>query len=377
MSDPGDEVGERPAPGSSTRPAADPPPGVPGAPGGDAEDVRSAVRRPGGAGASVVATEVAASASRLQRLAADRAGRRARRRQRRARRMTALTALAAAVTVLPLVSILLFLVVRGLAALGPTLAPTGSAVTPAAGTAAGFGGAVAGSLVLLAIACGLGLPVGLGAGLWLAERRGRRRAALVRYLADVLLGVPSIVFGIVAWQLLVRPVGHFSAWAGGVALAAMIVPLVARTADDVLAQVPTALTEAALALGYPRWRTALGVVLRAALPGVVTGALVAVARVAGETAPLLFTAFGNQFWSVHPGRPIAALPLRIYTSALSGSPAQRAQGYAGALVLVAGVAVFGLVARRATRDRLTPATRLGAGPLTRPPDERHGGVPLA
>jgi phosphate transport system permease protein len=315
---------------------------------------------PIGAVAATGADDAASGASRMQRLAADRAGRLAGRRRRHARRMTTLAAMAAVLTVAPLVSILAFLLARGLGGLATILT---ARAADAGGVSGGFWNAVVGSLVLLAVACGTGLPVGLGAGLWLAARRGRRSAAVVRYLADVLIGVPSIVVGIVAWQLLVRPVGHFSAWAGGVALAAMIVPLVARTTDDMLAQMPAALSEAALALGYPRWRAALDVVLRAALPGVVTGALLAVARVAGEAAPLLFTAFGNQFWSVHPGRPIAALPLRIYTSALSAAPEMRAQAYAGALVLVGTIALVGLGARRATRARATPPSRLGAGPL--------------
>lgn len=301
----------------------------------------------------------AADAAWAQRRAAARARRGAARRRRRARWMTGLTALAALVAVVPLVSILSFLVVRGAGALSPALLLRST--TP--GSEPGLANALAGSLVLLAIAGGLGIPVGVGAGLFLVEWRGTRAAGVVRYLADVLLGVPSIVFGIVAWQLLVRPVGHFSAWAGGAALGAMIVPLVARTTGDVLALVPAGFAEAALALGYPRWRTALTVVLRAALPGVVTGVLLAVARVAGETAPLLFTAFGNQFWSVRPDRPIAALPLQIYTAALGASPGARAAAYAGALVLVAAIALFSWAARRATAvrgDRRRRAHRVGA-----------------
>jgi phosphate transport system permease protein len=194
--------------------------------------------------------------------------------------------------------------------------------------------------------------VGVGAGVYLAERRGTRRAAVVRYLADVLLGVPSIVVGIVAWQLIVRPTGHFSAWAGGAALGAIVVPLVARTTEEVLLLVPPALSEAALALGYSRWRTSMGVVLRTALPGVVTGALVALARVSGETAALLFTAFGNQHWSLSPDEPIAALPLQVYTYALGPYDEWREQAYGGALVLIALVAGISAAARWATRPRV-------------------------
>ncbi|MDF1503259.1 ABC transporter permease subunit, partial [Roseisolibacter sp. H3M3-2] len=220
------------------------------------------------------------------------------------------------------------------------------ALSPAAGRGP-FASALAGALLLAGIAGAVGIPIGLGAGLYLHDRRGTRRAAALRYLADVLLGVPAVVLGIVAWEQLVRPVGHFSAWAGSAALAALVVPLVARTTDDVLALVPPALAESALALGYPRWRTQLAVVLRASVPGVVTGVLVAVARVAGEAAPLLFTAFGNQFWSLDPDGPVAALPLQIYTGALGASAVGRRQAYVSALVLIAGVALFGVSARRA------------------------------
>jgi phosphate transport system ATP-binding protein len=194
----------------------------------------------------------------------------ARHRRRRSRLFTAITALATAAALAPLASLLVFLAVRGARAVGtlPSLAP-----------------ALAGSALLLAVACGAGVPLGLAAGLYLHERRGTRAAALVRYLCDVLVGVPSVVLGVVAWLLLVRPSGHFSAWAGGGALAAAVLPLVARTTDDVLALVPPALGEAALALGYGRWRATLTVVLRAAAPGVLTGVLAATARVAGETAP--------------------------------------------------------------------------------------------
>ncbi len=269
--------------------------------------------------------------------------------------MTALAALAALLALVPLVSILVFLFARGAQALGPALVAE-SARFPDAGRP--FVNAVVGSLLTVTIAALLGLPVGLGAGLYLAERRGTRRAAVVRYLADVLLGVPSIVFGIVAWLLVVRPSGHFSAWAGGVALGARVVPLVARTTDDLLALVPASLAEAALALGYPRWRTALDIVLRSALPGVVTGALVAMARVAGETAPLLFTAFGNQYFSADVTQPIAALPLQIYTGALGASERGRQQAYAAALVLLAAIALFSTLARRASRR----AAGVGAAP---------------
>jgi phosphate transport system permease protein len=167
----------------------------------------------------------------------------------------------------------------------------------------------------------------------------------------VLNGLPSIVMGIVAWELLVKPARHFSALAGGLALAAMMVPMVTRTTEEMVRLVPIALREAALALGYSRWRTSLSIVLRTALGGIVTGALVAVARIAGETAPLLFTAFGNNFWSTSLTQPIAALPLEIFNYAISPYDEWHRLAWAGALVLVAVVFVISLAARFATRGR--------------------------
>lgn len=215
----------------------------------------------------------------------------------------------------------------------------------------GMANAMAGTLVLIFIASGLGLPIGIGAGLYLAENRGTLLANAVRFLSDVLNGLPSIVMGIFAWQFLVRPMGQFSALAGGIALGAMMIPLVTRTTEEMIRLVPVALREAALALGYSRWRTSLVVVLRTALPGIVTGALVAVSRIAGETAPLLFTALGNNFWSVALREPIAALPLQIFTYATGPYDEQHALAWAGSLVLIGIVLVISLAARVATRSR--------------------------
>ena len=211
--------------------------------------------------------------------------------------------------------------------------------------------AIVGTLILIAIASAIGLPIGIGAGLYLAEKRSTPLAHSVRFLADVLNGLPSIVMGIFAWEVLVRPIGHFSALAGGVALGAMMIPLVTRTTEEMLLVVPTSLREAALALGYPKWRTSISVVLRTALAGIVTGALVAVARIAGETAPLLFTALGNQFWSTSIREPIAALPLQIFTYATNAYEELHMLAWAGALVLISIVLVISLAARFATRSR--------------------------
>jgi phosphate transport system permease protein len=263
--------------------------------------------------------------------------------------MVTLMCLAAAIAVVPLLVILAYLLKQGAGALSMDFFT--SMPKPVGESGGGMANAILGTLILIGIASAVGLPIGIGAGLYLAERRGTRLADLVRFLADVLNGLPSIVMGIFAWEFLVRPVGHFSALAGGAAIGAMMIPLVTRTTEEMVRTVPQSLREAALALGYPRWRTSLQIVLRTALGGIVTGVLVAVARVAGETAPLLFTAFGNQFWSTKLTQPIAALPLQIFTYAISPYDEWHAQAWAGALVLIALVLVISLVARLVTRAR--------------------------
>jgi phosphate transport system permease protein len=257
--------------------------------------------------------------------------------------------LAALLAVLPLVFILWHLTVEGASSL--SLDFFTKMPKPVGEAGGGMGNAIAGTLVLLGIASAIGLPIGIGAGLYLAEQRGTRLATSVRFLSDVLNGLPSIVMGIFAWQFLVRPLGHFSAAAGGVALGAMMIPLVTRTTEEMIRLVPVSLREAALALGYTRWRTSLAIVLRTALPGIVTGALVAVARIAGETAPLLFTAFGNQFWSLALDQPVSALPLQIFNYAISPYDEWHRLAWAGALVLIGLVLVISLISRYVTRSR--------------------------
>ncbi len=208
--------------------------------------------------------------------------------------------------------------------------------------------AIVGTLILILVASAVGVPIGLGAGMYLAEHGTAPVATSVRFFADVLNGLPSIVIGIFAWQLLVRPVGHFSAFSGGVALGLMMIPTVARTTEEMIRTVPAALREAALALGYARWRTAVRIVLPTALGGVLTGILIAVARVAGETAPLLFTSFGNQFWSISLNQPIAAIPLQVFNYAISPYDEWHAQAWAGALVLIVLVLAISILARVAT-----------------------------
>ena len=262
--------------------------------------------------------------------------------------MIALTYVAAAVATLPLLLILWHLAKEGVRALSVSFFTR--MPTPVGEPGGGMANAIVGTLVLIGIASLIGLPIGIGAGLFLAESRKLRLARLVRFLSDVLNGLPSIVIGIFAWQFLVRPVGHFSALAGGVALSAMMIPLVTRTTEEMLRTVPLSLREAALALGYPKWRTSLSIALRTAAAGIATGALVALARIAGETAPLLFTAFGNQFWSLSVKEPIAALPLQIFTYAISPYDEWHAKAWAGALVLISMVLIISLIARIFTRS---------------------------
>jgi phosphate transport system permease protein len=263
--------------------------------------------------------------------------------------MVALTCVAAALAIVPLVAILGYLIKQGAGALSFDFFT--SMPKPVGEEGGGMANAIVGTLILIGIASSVGLPIGIGAGLYLAERGGTRFANLVRFLADVLNGLPSIVMGIFAWEFLVRPIGHFSALAGGAAIGAMMIPLVTRTTEEMVRTVPQSLREAALALGFPRWRTSLQIVLRTAMGGIVTGVLVAVARVAGETAPLLFTAFGNQFFSTRLTQPIAALPLQVFVYAISPYDEWHAQAWAGALVLIALVLVISAASRFVVRSK--------------------------
>src|SRR5256885_26849 len=267
--------------------------------------------------------------------------------------MIGLTYLAAALATLPLLLILLHLIEKGASSL--SLDFFTHMPRPVGEAGGGMANAIVGTLVLIGTASVIGLPIGIGAGLYLAEKRTSRLAHTVRFLSDVLNGLPSIVVGIFAWEFLVKPIGHFSALAGGIGLGTMMIPLVTRTTEEMLKVVPNSLREAALALGYQRWRTSLSVVLRTAMAGIATGALVAVARIAGETAPLLFTAFGNQFWSTSLREPIAALPLQIFTYAISAYDEWHRQAWAGALVLIVIVLVISIAARVVTRSRFGAA----------------------
>ncbi|HVN87581.1 MAG TPA: phosphate ABC transporter permease PstA [Candidatus Binatia bacterium] len=226
---------------------------------------------------------------------------------------------------------------------------------PVGESGGGMANAIVGTITLIALACTLGLPVGIFAGVYLSEYGHTRFGWFVRFCADVLNGVPSIVIGIYAYTLIVLPMHGFSAYAGGAALAVIMLPIVARTTEEMLRLVPGSLREAALALGVPAWRTTIWVMLRTARGGIITGAMLAIARIAGETAPLLFTAFGNQFWHHGLGGPIASLPVQIYTYAISPFDDWHRQAWAGALVLLSLIFVTSLAVRFMTRGQFRSA----------------------
>lgn len=254
-------------------------------------------------------------------------------RQRKDRAFTAIAVVCTVIVILPLVAILLYLVIRGVSSL--TLAFFTQLPRPISEGGGGMANAILGSGLILVLASLLGIPVGIGAGVFLSEySAGRPIAVAVRFVADVLNGVPSIVVGIAAYALIVLPMKTFSALAGGIALAIMMVPTVTRTTEEMLATVPHSVREAALGLGIPKWRATLSVTLRTASSGIITGCMLAFARVAGETAPLLFTAFGSQFWPRSLLQGTAALPLQIFNYAMSPYPEMRRLAWAGALVLI-------------------------------------------
>lgn len=263
--------------------------------------------------------------------------------------MSALATAAAVLVVMPLVVIFGFLLSQGASAVNLDFFM--HLPKPVGEVGGGMANAIVGSLVLIALAAALSLPLGILGGVYLAESRDRRLPWLARFLADVLNGVPSIVVGIFAYTLLVLPMKRFSALSGGFALAVIMLPIVVRTSEELVRLVPSSLREAALALGCPEWKVLLRVVLPTARAGIVTGVMVAVARVAGETAPLLFTAFGNRFWHQSLDQPIAALPLQIFAYAIAPYDDWHRQAWAGALVLIALVFVVSLAARVATRGR--------------------------
>ncbi len=263
--------------------------------------------------------------------------------------MTALCALALLVALVPLASLLWLVISRGLAGLSwdfftSTPAPVGE-------SGGGVANAIAGTLYIVGIACLIGVPLGVGAGVYLAERGDGPLGGAIRFTAEVLSGVPSIIIGIVAYALVVLPMRRFSALAGGVALAVLMVPTLARSTEELVRLVPRSLREASLALGVSEWRTSLSVVLRTALGGILTAILLAVARAAGETAPLLFTALNNQYWNLRADQPTASLTVQIYNYAVSPYQDWHDKAWSAALVLLLLVGTLSLAARLLARNR--------------------------
>jgi phosphate transport system permease protein len=259
--------------------------------------------------------------------------------------MVAFMLVAVVIAILPLFFILFDLIVKGAGSLSldfftKTPAPAGEA-------GGGVAHAIIGTLIMVGTAALIGLPVGIGAGIYCAEFPGSRLTWVTRFVADVLNGTPSIVVGVFAWTWIVATQKHFSAFAGSVALAMLMIPMVMRTTEEMIKLVPNSLREAALALGYPRWRTSLAIVARTALPGILTGSLLAIARIAGETAPLLFTALGSQYLVRNLNEPMAALPLIVFTYATGPFEEWHRFAWAAALVLILVVLVLSVGARLA------------------------------
>ncbi|MEJ0011951.1 MAG: phosphate ABC transporter permease PstA [Bauldia sp.] len=218
--------------------------------------------------------------------------------------------------------------------------------TPPPGSVGGLANAIVGSLILTAMGVVIGTPIGILAGTFMAEYgRYSPITSVVRFINDILLSAPSIVVGLFVYQIVVVPTGHFSGWAGGIALAMLVIPVVVRTTEDMLALVPNTLREATAALGAPRWKMIVSIAYRSALSGIVTGVLLAIARITGETAPLLFTVLSNQFWSLNPNEPIANLPVTIYRFALSAYPDWQQLAWTGALIVTFAVLTLNIVAR--------------------------------
>ena len=274
---------------------------------------------------------------------------RAVRRRLKSGTMTGVVAALAILAVLPLLLIFGDLIHKGASSIDWNFFV--KSPVPAGESGGGVANAIVGSVIIVLLGCVVGMPIGVGTGLFLAEFGNGRLGWTVRFIADVLNGTPSIVVGIFAWTWLVKPVGHFSALAGGAALAILMIPMLARTTEEMVRLVPNSLREAALALGYPRWRTSLTIVVRTAMGGIVTGGLVAVARIAGETAPLLFTALGNLNFSTSIREPMQTLSLQIFTYATGPFEEWHRMAWAAAVVLMALVLTLALAARWATRQR--------------------------
>ncbi|MDB4970475.1 MAG: Phosphate transport system permease protein PstA [Myxococcales bacterium] len=263
--------------------------------------------------------------------------------------MTGLCAAAVALALVPLFSVLWLVVSKGIHSL--SLSFFTKLPAPVGELGGGVGNAIVGTLFMVGLASCIGLPLGVGAGIFLAERGDGKLGHVVRFTAEVLAGVPSIVVGVVAYGLIVLPMRHFSAMAGAVALAILMIPTLARATEEMIRLVPRSLREASLALGVPAWRTSLSVVLRTALGGLINAALLAIARAAGETAPLLFTALNNQYWNLHPLQPTASLTVQIYNYAISPYEDWHDKAWGAALCLLILIGGLSLIARLAAGRR--------------------------
>jgi phosphate transport system permease protein len=266
------------------------------------------------------------------------------RRRKKVNRLMHIVLLGAAIcALLPLMSVFLYVLVQGLP--GLHLAFLTELPKPVGELGGGMGNAILGTITLVTIAAMIGIPWGIGAGLYLSEYREGRLSTVVRFCTDMLNSIPSIIVGLFVYAILVVPMKRFSALAGGLALGILMVPTVTRSVEELLKLVPVHVREAGLALGLPRWKVILYIVLKGSTKAITTGAMLAVARVAGETAPLLFTAFGNQFWQTHLDQPVSSLPVQIYNYAISPYEDWQNQAWSGALVLVMLVFFMNLLVR--------------------------------
>ncbi|HEY0376242.1 MAG TPA: phosphate ABC transporter permease PstA [Pyrinomonadaceae bacterium] len=263
--------------------------------------------------------------------------------------MTTLTAVCATIAVAVLVLILSYIAYRGVSAINWQFLTT--EYRPL-GEGGGIGHAILGSLILLSLASAIGLPLGIACGIYLAEFGAGWFGQTVRFVTDTLTGVPSIIVGVFVYTLLVLPTKQYSAMAGGVALSLVMIPIVARTTEEMIRLVPTSLREGALALGAPQWRVTLGVVLPAAAPGIATGAMLAIARVSGETAPLLLTVLGSRFFNWYLDQPMASLTVEIYNNAISAYEEENAKAWAATLVLMTLILAINVIVRFFTRRKI-------------------------
>jgi len=263
--------------------------------------------------------------------------------------MMSLTFCSALLAIIPLVLIFYYTISKGITYLNIDFFV--AMPKPVGESGGGMANAIVGTLILIGLGGVIGVPVGIMAGTYLSEFGNNKFASIVRFLTDVLSGIPSIVVGVVAYTMVVMPMKHFSAFAGGIALGILMIPTITRTTEEMIKLVPHSLREAGLALGIPKWKTTLSIILRTAWKGIATGVLLGLSRAAGETAPLLFTALGNRFWSTSIGQPIASLTVYIYDYAKSPFEDWNQQAWTAALVLILLISVLSLLFRIITRSK--------------------------